>query len=356
MKKERKLDRLYTEFERDYSGKSEEEMKKIISNLEKEISGKESALKGLEKGEAQQNLEKSIEQAKKRLENLKGYTKNKTQIEGIRKYRDSLVRKMDEQTAIKDESEKLYKEAVKSYREATKKLADTKYTMTLDGDEYNALLQQQDDAKKEANIQAKRYHNSKNRIVELQSKISKCNLAWKTLFVNKDWDEINKVALSEDKRFTRKVDSSKSTPISTKKQNVAAKTEDEEEKNMKKAIAENVNKFVEEGKQPKTEKKKETKALVEQKEGFFKKIWNKIVRWVKGEEQEKSTSLNNGNKTAKSDSGKEEPQKSETKQERDSFLEGLRQHVDVEYREATKKQKEEAYIETHKVKPNEQSR
>ena len=34
--KERKLDKLYAEFEKDYSGKSKEEMDKIISDLEKE--------------------------------------------------------------------------------------------------------------------------------------------------------------------------------------------------------------------------------------------------------------------------------------------------------------------------------
>ena len=71
MKKERKLDRLYIEFDKEYSGKSQEEMEKIISNLEKEIAGKENSLESLE-DEKRENLQKNIEQGKKRLENLKG--------------------------------------------------------------------------------------------------------------------------------------------------------------------------------------------------------------------------------------------------------------------------------------------
>ena len=78
--KERKLDKLYAEFEKNYSGKSKEEMDKIISDLEKEIAGKESALEGKE-GDEKENLSKDIESKKKRIENLKGYSKNKEQIE-----------------------------------------------------------------------------------------------------------------------------------------------------------------------------------------------------------------------------------------------------------------------------------
>lgn len=338
MKKERKLDRLYTEFEKQYSGKSQEEITEIISDLEKEVAGKESSLEGLE-GEKRESLQKDIEQKKKRLENLRGYSKNKTQIEGIRKYKVSLEKKLEQEIATRNESKELLEQAKKDLEEVSKKLTDEKYTMTLDQDEYNALLEEKARSENEKKLQEERYLKSSKRITELQSKIGKCNLAWKSLFVNKSWDDIQRMALEPNTRFTRKVDSKKEVPLSAKKREKQSPRDIEEEK-VRKEIAENVKKIQEEDKMEKTT------ALVEKKEGFFKRMWHKLVSWVKGEEKEELVSED------QPDVQKE----TTTKQERDAFLDGLRQHVDVEYKKAVKEEKDAQYRENHKAQPKKEAK
>ena len=359
MGKMRKLDRLYEEFERDYSGKSEEEMAKIISDLEKEVAGKESALAGLE-GDKKENLSKDIEQGKKRLENLKGYTKNKTQIEKIRVYRDSLVTKLGKEKSIKEKSCELEKKAEEDLIKVSKKLADEKYTMTLDQDEYNGLLEEKARLEKEMKEQSAIYMKSSKRVTELQSKISKCNMAWKTLFVNKDWDEIHRIALQPDTRFTRKIDGEKAQPLSDKKQPVMSK-EDEE---LKKQLSANVTKILEEEHAKRAEAEKEegketTKALVEKKDNWFKRMWNKIVTWVNGDKKEDKKTENVTEEKPIEKIEEEKPveeEKTTTQQERDAFLEGLRQHIDPEYRKTVREGKEAAYIEAHKVQPQVEDR
>lgn len=343
MKKERKLDRLYVEFEKEYSGKTQEEMERIISDFEKEIAGKEASLEGLE-GEKKENLAKNIEQGKKRLENLRGYTKNKTQIEGIRKYKISLEKKLEQETATRDESSELLKQAKKDFEEVSKKLADEKYTMTLDQDEYNALLEEKARSENEKKLQAERYLKSSKRVTELQSKIGKCNLAWKTLFVNKSWDDIQRMALEPNTRFTRKVDSEKEVPLSAKKREKQSPRDIEEEK-VRKEIAKNVKKIQEEDKMEKTT------ALVEKKEGLFKRMWHKLVSWVKGEEKEEEEKEEFVSKDQPDDQ-----KETTTKQERDAFLDGLRQHVDVEYKKAVREEKDAQYRETHKVQPKKEEK
>lgn len=353
MKKERKLDRLYTEFEKQYSGKSQEEMTEIISDLEKEVAGKESSLEGLE-GEKRESLQKDIEQGKKRLENLRGYSKNKTQIEGIRKYKVSLEKKLEQEIATRSESKELLEQAIKDLEEVSKKLADEKYTMTLDQDEYNALLGEKARSENEKKLQEERYLKSSKRITELQSKIGKCNLAWKSLFVNKSWDDIQRIALEPNTRYTRKVDSEKELPLSVKGREKQDPRDIEE--NIVKEIAKNVKELIVE------EKKEESTALVEKKEGFFRKIWNKLKNWINGEEKENK--IVSGDKEEEvsheqdTTDKKEEvsPEREATvKKERDAFLEGLRQHVDVEYRRAVKEEKEQQYNEAHKVHPKEEN-
>ena len=43
-----------------------------------------------------------------------------------------------------------------------------------------------------------------------------------------------------------------------------------------------------------------------------------------------------------------------TKQQKDEFLDALRQNVDVDYREAVRKAKEHKYIDQHKAKSKEE--
>lgn len=329
--KERKLDKLYTEFEKDYSGKSKEEMDKIISDLEKEIAGKESSLEGKE-GEEKENLSKDIESKKKRIENLKGYSKNKEQIEGIRKYKNSLEGKLKTvQKTLADDKKELKVEE-KALKEINKKLSDENYTMSLDQNQYNSLLEEKAKRTSEVEKLSKEICTASDRVEDLKAKISKCNLAWKTLFVNKDWDEIQRIATTDQKRFTRKIDE-KNEPISEKKKASPEK--------MVNAILENVQQKM--GKDvEKIQAESESKAVVPvKKESFWKKAWNKFKQFIRGDYQENAP-------TKDAETGKENKEES-TKSDRDAFLEGLRQHVDKEYSKEVKTKEEERKIEAHKA-------
>ena len=172
-----------------------------------------------------------------------------------------------------------------------------------------------------------------NKYVEdLKAKISKCNLAWKTLFVNKDWDEIQRIATTDQKRFTRKIDE-KNVPISEKKKTTPEK--------MVNAILENVQQKLGKDVEKIQAEKEESKAIVPvKKESFWKKAWNKFKQFIRGDYQENEPSKDDGV------AQKEES----TKSDRDAFLEGLRQHVDKEYSKEVKAKEEERKIEAHKAK------
>lgn len=336
--REYKLDKLYAEFEKDYSGKSKEEMDKIISDLEKEIAGKESSLEGKE-GEEKENLSKDIEAKKKRIENLKGYSKNKEQIEGIKKYKGSLEGKLKTVQKTLEDDKKELKVAEKALKEINKKLSDENYTMSLDQNQYNSLLEEKAKRTSEVEKLSKEICTASDRVEDLKAKISKCNLAWKTLFVNKDWDEIQRIATTDQKRFTRKIDE-KNEPISEKKKTTPEK--------MVNAILENVQQKL--GKDvEKIQTESESKDLVPaKKESFWKKAWNKFKQFIRGDYQEDAPAKE---ETSKDDSvaQKEETAKQDTKSDRDAFLEGLRQHVDKEYSKEVKTKEEERKIEAHKA-------
>ncbi len=336
MSKKRKLDILYDEFDNEYKDKSEEDMTKIISDLEKEVYGKEESLVGLE-GEKLENLQKDVEQGKKRLQNLKGYTKNHTQIEGIRKYKESLEKKVEKEIKNRDENKKLFERTLKELSKVTTKLSDEKYTKKLDQYQYNDLLEKKAKLEEDFEVQSRKWFDSKSRVVELKGKINKCNMAWKTLFVNKDWDDIHAIALSDTKRFSRKIDENENVPLSAnnrEKQNIQYRNNI-----IGQPIMNNVENIIDE---------EEPKALIERRPGFFRRMWNKFVAWLKGEDEYiKSEDIN----TKENESKDIEKEKS-VNVERDAFLEGLRQHVDVEYRKAVKEEKTKQEKESHSKQSN----
>ena len=335
--KERKLDKLYAEFEKDYSGKSKEEMDKIISDLEKEIAGKESSLEGKE-GEEKENLSKDIESKKKRIENLKGYSKNKEQIEGIKKYKGSLEGKLKTVQKTLEDDKKELKVVENTLKEINKKLSDENYTMSLDQNQYNSLLEEKANSTSKIEKLSKEICTASDRVEDLKAKISKCNLAWKTLFVNKDWDEIQRIATTDQKRFTRKIDE-KNVPISEKKKATPEK--------MVNAILENVQQKLGKDVEKIQAEKEESKAIVPaKKESFWKKAWNKFKQFIRGDYQENTPAKES--EPSKDDSGAQK--EGSTKSDRDAFLEGLRQHVDKEYSKEVKAKEEERKIEAHKAK------
>ena len=331
MKKDR-ISEVYTEFENSYKGKSKEEMDKVVSDLEKEIVGKEAALESKE-GEIRENISKDIEAKKKRLNNVKGYVKNKEQIEGIKKYKGTLETKLKTVLKTKTDSKKKLDAAAKKLQNVEKKLNDEKYTTKLDNMQYNELIKQKANYTKDVETYSKQYCESRDREAELKAKISKCDLAWRTLFVNKDWDEIQRIATTDKQRFTRKI-TEEQEPISEKKKATPQKVAKSAMDKVQREISENVSKIMDEQKE---EDKQEVKDLVPvKKENIFKRIWNKVKNFVSRKEEKVV----------------QEPEEKPVNKERDAFLEGLRKHVDVEYREASKAEKIEQEKESHKAKAN----
>lgn len=295
--KKRALDKAYEEIDAKYKDMSEEDMKKEMETLKKEITGKEKALENLD-GEAREKMKKDLEKKNNRLKNLEGYSKNKTQISKIIDYRGRL--------------------------EASKLLKDENKTMEMDQNEYNDLLTKKENAEKEMKSQKEIFEKAQAKAKDLEAKIGKCNLAWRTLFTNKTWDDIQLRAKQTKGRFTRKKD-----------EEIIEESIEIEDKEIKEQIGKNVRKIQEEQKEKKNLPAKVTTWT--KIKNFFKSIPAKIKeKFGKEEVEEKSTNSKS------------------TKQQKDEFLDALRQNVDVDYREAVRKAKEQKYIDQHKAKSKEE--
>lgn len=323
--KKRALDKAYEEIDAKQKDMSEEDMKKEMETLKKEITGKEKALENLD-GEAREKMKKDLEKKNNRLKNLEGYSKNKTQISKIIDYRGRLEAKLANVIAVKDDSKKAYAEAKKEFVEASKLLKDENKTMEMDQNEYNDLLTKKENAEKEMKSQKEIFEKAQAKAKDLEAKIGKCNLAWRTLFTNKTWDDIQLRAKQTKGRFTRKKD-----------EEIIEEPIEIEDKEIKEQIGKNVRKIQEEQKEKKN-------------------LPAKVTTWTKIKNFFKSIPAKIKEKFGKEDVMEEEKptkQKS-TKQQKVDFLDALRQNVDVDYREAVKKAKEQKYIDQHKAKSKEE--
>lgn len=374
-RKNDKLETMYQNIDLKFKDASEEEIKEEIArgNLQIEENNNEieklketiktkqqliEVLEGKEESETSPRIQKAIEDASKELEeaqnklkdyelniskikngetNLIAYSKNKNQIKQIRTFKESIAKKLPVEIAKRDDSKAKMEAAEESLRDANTKLADEKLTMEMDQYEYNALLEQKAQAEKDVKEQTEIYKKAKDRILELQTKIGKCDLAWKTLFAGKSWDEIQRRALDPNTKFTRHIDEDtklnrKSGIKEDKLINNIAKTVDEVRNEQEDQITndENADLPVPTSKHPRWEKFK----------NFFKNAGRKIKELFVGEEPEQ-----------------EEVDISEMKnipqEKRDQFLEELRRHVDKEYGKEIRDQKEAMYAEQHKAKAKE---
>ena len=374
-RKNDKLETMYQNIDLKFKDASEEEIKEEIArgNLQIEENNNEieklketiktkqqliEALEGKDESETSPRIQKAIEDASKELEeaqnklkdyelniskikngetNLIAYSKNKNQIKQIRTFKESIAKKLPVEIAKRDDSKAKMEAAEESLRDANTKLADEKLTMEMDQYEYNALLEQKAQAEKDVKEQTEIYKKAKDRILELQTKIGKCDLAWKTLFAGKSWDEIQRRALDPNTKFTRHIDEDtklnrKSGIKEDKLINNIAKTVDEVRNEQEDQITndENADLPVPTSKHPRWEKFK----------NFFKNAGRKIKELFVGEEPEQ-----------------EEVDISEMKnipqEKRDQFLEELRRHVDKEYGKEIRDQKEAMYAEQHKAKAKE---
>ena len=374
-RKNDKLETMYQNIDLKFKDASEEEIKEEIArgNLQIEENNNEieklketiktkqqliEALEGKDESETSPRIQKAIEDASKELEeaqnklkdyelniskikngetNLIAYSKNKNQIKQIRTFKESIAKKLPVEIAKRDDSKAKMEAAEESLRDANAKLANEKLTMEMDQYEYNALLEQKAQAEKDVKEQTEIYKKAKDRILELQTKIGKCDLAWKTLFTGKSWDEIQRRALDPNTKFTRHIDEDtklnrKSGIKEDKLINNIAKTVDEVRNEQEDQITndENADLPVPTSKHPRWEKFK----------NFFKNAGRKLKELFVGEEPEQ-----------------EEVDISEMKnipqEKRDQFLEELRRHVDKEYGKEIRDQKEAMYTEQHKAKAKE---
>lgn len=240
-----KLEEMYQDFDSRFKRVPEDNMKvgikfvedKIAENddiktheLEEKIATKQAlieALQGKDEAATSPRIQNAINSAKAELKEaqeqlkaqkirvsrldkekryIQAYIKNKAQIQQIRAFKANMEKKLPAEIKKRDESEAKIKTAETELKEVLKTLSDEKLTMNMMGDEYNNLQIKKESLEKELKEQTEIYKKSKERILELEAKIGKCDLAWKTLFTGKTWDDIQRRALDPNRKFTRKVD------------------------------------------------------------------------------------------------------------------------------------------------------
>lgn len=374
-----KLEEMYQEIDSKYSKLSENEIKELIAvgeartegnseeveQVKETIKTKEQLIAALRDKESSPRIQNAIADAEKELReaqgklaehehqqnlfkkgqiNLKAYSKNKAQIQQIKAIKANMEKKLPGEIAKRDESEAKIKTAETELKEVKKTLSDEKLTMNMMGDEYNNLQIKKESLEKELKEQTEINKKSKERILELEAKIGKCDLAWKTLFTGKTWDDIQRRALDPNRKFTRKVDENSKL----KSENSKGKKLSPEEQ-MKADIAKTVDDVQKEQQENNGKDKNEEKSDLpaptpkhprwEKFKNFFKNAGRKIKEIFVGEDETKEPDY------SKMDNIPAD--------KRDQFLEELRKHVDKEYGKEIKEQKEAKYMEQHQAKPKE---
>lgn len=381
-KRRDKLEEMYQEIDSKYRNATEEEIKTLMAvgevkaegrseeldKIKETIKQKEQLIAALQdKGEATPRIQKAISDAETELKeaqgklaeherqdamfkkgqvNLKAYSKNKAQIQQIRAIKASMEKKLPGEIAKRDESETKIKTAEAELKEVQKTLSDEKLTMNMMGDEYNNLQIKKESLERELKEQTEINKKAKERILELEAKIGKCDLAWRTLFTGKTWDDIQRRALDPNRKFVRHVD-----------ENTRLKPENEKGKNNKQLSPEeqmrqDIGKTVEEVQQ--AEKGKQEGRGKDGEKPDLPAPTPKHPRW----EKFKNFFKNAGHKIKQIFVGDDEPENPDYSKmdnipadKRDQFLEELRKHVDKEYGKEVREQKEAKYIEQHQAKP-----
>lgn len=334
-------------------GKSEKEEDKKA--LEAKKARKESLNKALEN--AKKEREEQKPKLEKQLNRVQGFEKNRAQIEIIRNLRQKImyneihlsheqltneIEIKSLQNQIKDiDNEPETKSVIAELDKMSK--ADVK-NFDVDDieklDELEAKKADIDAKKKEIAVKIsalnERNKELERRIEQMKSEMAKCDFAWKNLFANKTWDEIE--AKSMDGRFIKKEEKAK--------QEEPSKEEPKQEKapDTEKPTVEDVDKPVEpmwtdlqseeEAKKEEAEqaaKENNEKALV--KTSRWSKLWNAIkhpIQTIKAAREKAKSGegkriIKNGDAIKKDG----EPEKTEA-QSVDAFIAKLRQMSEKE--------------------------
>ena len=330
-------------------GKSEKEEDKKA--LEAKKARKESLNKALEN--AKKEREEQKPKLEKQLNRVQGFEKNRAQIEIIRNLRQKIMyneihlshEKLTNEIEIKSlqnqikdiDNEPETKSVIAELDKMSK--ADVKNFDVNDIEKLDELEAKKADidAKKKAiavKISALNERNKEleRRIEQMKSEMAKCDFAWKNLFANKTWDEIE--AKSMDGRFTKKEEKAKQEEPAKEEKASAAE----------KPTVEDVDKPVEpmwtdlqseeEAKKEEAEqaaKENNEKALV--KTSRWSKLWNAIkhpIQTIKAAREKAKSGegkriIKNGDAIKKDG----EPEKTEA-QSVDAFIAKLRQMSEKE--------------------------
>ena len=330
-------------------GKSEKEEDKKA--LEAKKARKESLNKALEN--AKKEREEQKPKLEKQLNRVQGFEKNRAQIERVRQikndlgnkkmhleyevsYNEKKISELEEQvTEIdKDENTKSVIAELEKMQKSDVKNFDVDDIEKLD--ELEAKKADIDAKKKEIAVKIsalnERNKELERRIEQMKSEMAKCDFAWKNLFANKTWDEIE--AKSMDGRFTKKEEKAKQEEPAKEEKASAAE----------KPTVEDVDKPVEpmwtdlqseeEAKKEEAEqaaKENNEKALV--KTSRWSKLWNAIkhpIQTIKAAREKAKSGegkriIKNGDAIKKDG----EPEKTEA-QSVDAFIAKLRQMSEKE--------------------------
>lgn len=330
-------------------GKSEKEEDKKA--LEAKKARKESLNKALEN--AKKEREEQKPKLEKQLNRVQGFEKNRAQIEIIRNLRQKIMyneihlshEKLTNEIEIKSlqnqikdiDNEPETKSVIAELDKMSK--ADVKNFDVNDIEKLDELEAKKADidAKKKAiavKISALNERNKEleRRIEQMKSEMAKCDFAWKNLFANKTWDEIE--AKSMDGRFTKKEEKAKQEEPAKEEKASAAE----------KPTVEDIDKPVEpmwtdlqseeEAKKEEAEqaaKENNEKALV--KTSRWSKLWNAIkhpIQTIKAAREKAKSGegkriIKNGDAIKKDG----EPEKTEA-QSVDAFIAKLRQMSEKE--------------------------
>lgn len=348
-------------------------------NLSTEIEALGKSEKEEDKKARKESLNKALENAKKerdeqkpklekQLNRVQGFEKNRAQIERVRQikndlgnkkmhleyevsYNEKKISELEEQlTEIdKDENtksviaelEKMQKSDVKNFDVDDIKKLDELEARKSDIDEKKAGIKSKIDSLKNAN------KDLEHKIDTLNTEIAKCDFAWKNLFANKTWDEIE--AKSMEGRFTKKEEKAKQEEPEKEETSAGKEPSKEEPKQEKapdteKSAVEDVDKPVEpmwtdiqseeEAKKEEAEqaaKENNEKALV--KTSRWSKLWNAIkhpIQTIKATREKAKSGegkriIKNGDAIKKDG----EPEKTEA-QSVDAFIAKLRQMSEKE--------------------------
>lgn len=339
-KRKDKIEAKYAEYKLKFAGKSNEEMENSIENLENEIEDKTASLKKVKDKDEKEKLEAIISKMQQERDNMAGYNKNKDKIEKIRSYKNKLNEKIqplkDKKAGIEKELEDNKKSTEERLQEINKTLEDPKKTQDLDQNEYNNLLIEKEKIEKEREEIQKRLDEVQKRVEALESSVSKCDLAWRSLFNDKSWDEIHVRAMN-NKKYTKKQNKENS------KENKETKKTDKEKLDKEESIDTDID-IDDEGLRN-NKSKKETSLT--QKDDFAERhpILAKIRDWWRGAKTFVSRKLSYADYKKIGEDSEKTEENTKDSNGRDAFIEELRRHV-----ENDKADKELAYIEKHKAK------